>query len=122
MHYEEAEEQLAELDAVGQVIEQSKEHRTCVDGPFLRIAALGVDVHPGTVDNFDEDEQDYIPDFTNYTFTDLGTTEVVYSEGYSSLGAALHNYSRLINLEISIDDLDVEVVAEAPEWETEMVD
>lgn len=35
----------------------------------------------------------------------LGTKEVVYDEGYTSFGAAVHNYSRIENEQIVVNKL-----------------
>ena len=41
----------------------------------------------------------------------LGTKEVVYDEGYTSFGATVHNYSRMLaeNIELNVNELQFEL-------------
>lgn len=76
------------------LLEEDADHQIWLDGPFIRVPQLKIDVYTGQYLVFDEDEEDYMPDFSIYVFMKLGTKEVVYDEGNSNLGAALNNYSR----------------------------
>ena len=79
----------------GFLLEEDEDHQIWLDGPFIRVPALNIDIYPGQYLQYDEDEQEFMPDFSIYVFMKLGTKEVVYDEGYTSFGAAVHNYSRM---------------------------
>lgn len=66
---------------------------------------LNVDIYPGQYLVFDENEGAFMPDFLINVFMKLGTKEVVYDEGYTSFGAAVHNYSRIENEQIVVNKL-----------------
>lgn len=78
----------------GFLLEKDEDHQIWLDGPFIRVPALNIDIYPGQYLQYDEDEDEFMPDFSIYVFMKLGTKEVVYDEGYTSFGAAVHNYSR----------------------------
>lgn len=76
------------------LLEEDDDHQIWLDGPFIRIEALQVDIYPGQYLVFDEEEGEYMPDFSIYVFMKIGTKQVVYDEGYTSFGAAVHNFIR----------------------------
>lgn len=77
----------------GFMLEEDEDHQIWLDGPFFRVPALIIDIYPGQYLQYDEDEEEFMPDFLIYVFMKLGTKEGVYDEGYTSFGAAVHNYS-----------------------------
>lgn len=100
----------ADIFSGGIILEEDEEHQIILDGPYIRIAELGIDIYPGQYLNYDEEEDEYFPDFTIYVFMDEGSFDVVYDEGYTSLFAAVHNFTRRQNYENSINSLKCEVL------------
>ena len=97
----------------GFLLEEDEDHQIWLDGPFIRVPALNIDIYPGQYLQYDEDEQEFMPDFSIYVFMKLGTKEVVYDEGYTSFGAAVHNYSRrnIEHQELNVTTLQYELHA-----------
>lgn len=91
------------------LLEEDSDHQIWLDGAFIRIEQLEIDIYPGQYLVFDEEEQEYMPDFTIYVFMKRGTKEVVYDEGYTSFSAAVHNYSRMENEQIDVNKLVYEL-------------
>ena len=95
----------------GFLLEEDEDHQIWLDGPFIRVPALNIDIYPGQYLQYDEDEEDFFPDFSIYIFMKLGTKEVAYDEGYTSFSAAVHNYSRMSagNSDLNINELQFEL-------------
>lgn len=100
----------ADFYSGGIILEEDEDHQIILDGPFIRIAELGIDIYPGLYSNYDEEEKEYLPDFTIYLFMDEGSFDVVYDEGYTSLFAAVHNFMRRQGNENSVNLLKCEVL------------
>lgn len=92
--------------------EESDSHQIWLTNVFIRIPEIRVDIYEGEYCQYDEEESSYNADFTIYIFKELGTDAVVYSEGYSSLTAAVTNYCSQNNLKISIDSLKCNLISE----------
>lgn len=88
----------------GFLLEEDEEHQIWLDGPYIRVPVLDIDIYPGQYLQYDEEEQAYLSDFTIFVFMKLGTKEVLYDEGYTSLEAAIHNYRRINN---RLDDTEL---------------
>lgn len=86
-----------ELDDAS-LLERTSNYEIWLDGPFIRIKELNVDIYPGVYCQYDELEDAYVPDFTIHVFRKIGTKEIVYDEGYSNIYAAINNYAKLINI------------------------
>ena len=106
---DEAEEQLDELLPDNVLWEDYETHQIWLDGPCIRIPELNVDIYPGVYCQFDEEENEFVPDFSIYVFMELGTKEYVYDEGYTSLGAAIHNYANRIGVTCDVYSLECEL-------------
>ncbi|WP_341323469.1 hypothetical protein NSQ62_08320 [Solibacillus sp. FSL H8-0523] len=76
------------------LLEDELDHQIWLDGACIRIPELEIDIYSGAYYHFSEEEQEYNADFTIYVFMDLGTRDVIYDEGYTSLGAAVNNFLR----------------------------
>lgn len=76
------------------LLEEDETHQIWLDTTFIRVHELNIDIYFGQYLNYDEDEQDYYPDFSIYVFKELGSNTVLYDEGYSSFHADVHNFTR----------------------------
>ena len=93
------------------LLEATCHYEIWLDGPFIRIQELDVDIYPGVYCQYDETDDDFIPDFTIHIFKRLGTNEVVYDEGCSTLYCAINNYIQLCNKKIaSFEQLPCEII------------
>lgn len=103
-------EEFYELDVDDNfLLEETEDHQIWLDGPFIRILDLDVDVYMGQYLVHREDDI-YEADFEIYVFMKLGTREVVYDEGYSSLQSAIHNYCNLIGEKTDLEKMYLELV------------
>lgn len=64
-----------------------------VDGSFIYIKELGVNIHSALCCNYDEAEQEYVPDHSLYIFFDAIKNDLIYDEGVTCLEAAISNFS-----------------------------
>lgn len=88
------------------LLEEVKDHQVWLDGSFIRVTSLNIDIYPRKYLQYDKEE--YLTDFLIYLFIKLGTKEVVYDEDYTSFSAVLHNYNRMYQQyeKVYINELD----------------
>lgn len=90
--------------------EEPGSHQIITSDTFIRIPELNIDIYEGNYCQWNEKEAIYYADFTIYIFKEIGTNNVVYDEGYSSLISALTNYCSINNIEHSMDELDYQII------------
>lgn len=106
---EEAYDELEPED--GFLLEEDEDHQIWLDSSFIRVLELDIDIYPGQYLQYDESENDYYADFSIYVFMKMSTKDVVYDEGYTSFGAAVHNYSQMNDKynELNVNELKYEL-------------
>lgn len=92
------------------LLEETEDHQIWLDGPFIRVKEMNIDIYPGQYLQYDETEEDYLPDFAIYVFMEQNTRNVLYDEGYTSFEAAIYNYARIIGIEENINSLSFELL------------
>lgn len=85
---------------------QDEEHRELLEESYIRVPSLGVDIHVGIWESWNEDSEDFETDFDYYHFRDADTGENLYTEQGSGLITCIHNYTGLSWEEI--ENLDCE--------------
>ena len=84
-------------------------HQIWLDGPCIRIPELEIDIYSGVYCYYDEEENEYIGDFTIYVFMEMETMEYLYDEGYTSIEAAIHNYAHRNGITCDVYALKCEI-------------
>lgn len=88
------------------VFVQDEEHRELLEENFIRVPTLGLDIHVGIWESWDEDSEEFETDFDYYHFRSSDTGESLYTEQGSGLITCIHNYTGLSWEEI--EDMDCE--------------
>lgn len=81
---------------------QNEEHRELLEESYIHVLSLGVNIHVGIWESWNEDSED----FDYYHFRDADTGENLYTEQGSGLITCIHNYTGLSWEEI--ENLDCE--------------
>lgn len=77
------------------VLVQDNEHRELLEENYIFVPELGIDIHIGIWENWNEELQEFETDFDFYCFRDSVTKETIYTEQGSSLITCLHNCTQL---------------------------
>lgn len=78
------------------VLVQDDEHRELLEENYIFVPELGIDIHIGIWESWNEELQEFELDFYFYCFRDSVTKETIYTEQGSSLITCIHNYMRLM--------------------------
>lgn len=78
------------------VLVQDNEHRELLEENYIFIPELGIDIHIGIWESWNEEVQEFETDFDFYCFRDSVTKETIYTEQGSSLITCIHNFTGLI--------------------------
>ena len=77
------------------LLEQDEEHRELLEEKYLYIPSLGLDIHVGIWESWNEESERFEADFDYYHFRDSDTKGSIYTEQGSSLIICIHNYTGL---------------------------
>ena len=72
------------------------EHRELLEENYIFVPELGIDIHIGIWESWNEELQEFETDFDFYCFRDSVTKETIYTEQGSSLITCIHNYTGLL--------------------------
>lgn len=75
---------------------QDDEHRELLEENYIFVPELGIDIHIGIWENWNEEVQELETDFDFYCFRDSVTKKTIYTEQGSSLITCIHNYTGLM--------------------------
>ena len=78
------------------VLVQDDEHRELLEENYIFVPELGIDIHIGIWESWNEEVQEFKTDFNFYCFRDSVTKKIIYTEQGSSLLTCIHNYSGLM--------------------------
>ena len=78
------------------VLVQDDEHRELLEENYIFVPELGIDIHIGIWENWNEEVQELEADFVFYCFRDFVTKETIYTEQGSSLITCIHNFTGVI--------------------------
>ena len=78
------------------VLVQDDEHRELLEENYIFVPELGIDIHIGIWENWNEEVQELEADFVFYCFRDSVTKETIYTEQGSSLITCIHNFTGVI--------------------------
>lgn len=78
------------------VLVQDDEHRELLEENYIFVPELGIDIHIGIWESWNEELQEFEADFDLYCFRDSVTKETIYTEQGSSLITSIHNFTGLI--------------------------
>lgn len=87
--------ELEELVSGYFLLEQDEERRKLLEENYLYILFLGLDIHVGISESWNQDSESFEEDFDYYHFRHSDTKESIYSEQGSSLITCIHNYTGL---------------------------
>lgn len=87
--------ELEELVSGYFLLEQDEERRKLLEENYLYILFLGLDVHVGISESWNQDSESFEEDFDYYHFRHSDTKESIYTEQGSSLITCIHNYTGL---------------------------
>ena len=91
-------DELLELEELGSgyfLLEQDEERRKLLEENYLYILFLGLDIHVGISESWNQDSESFEEDFDYYHFRHSDTKESIYTEQGSSLITCIHNYTGL---------------------------
>lgn len=77
--------------------EEGEQYQILLEYAYLRVSDLNVDIYRGLYCRYSEESDGYDPDHSYYIFKALGTDEIVFSVGYTTIESALLNYSYEMN-------------------------
>lgn len=77
------------------LLEQDEERRKLLEENYLYILFLGLDIHVGISESWNQDSESFEEDFDYYHFRHSDTKESIYTEQGSSLITCIHNYTGL---------------------------
>lgn len=77
------------------LLEQDEEHQELLEENYVYIPSLGLDIHVGIWESWNEESEGFEADFDYYHFRDSDTKESIYTEQRSSLITCIHNYTGL---------------------------
>lgn len=75
------------------LLEQDEERRELLEENYLYIPSLGLDIHVGISESWNQDSERFEADFDYYHFRHSDTKESIYTEQGSSLITCIHNYT-----------------------------
>lgn len=87
--------ELEELVSGYFLLEQDEERRKLLEENYLYILFLGLDIHVGISESWNQDSESFEEDFDYYHFRHSDTKESIYTEQGSSLITCIHNYTGL---------------------------
>lgn len=87
--------ELEELVSGYFLLEQDEERRKLLEENYLYILFLGLDIHVGISESWNQDSESFEEDFDYYHFRHSDTKESIYTEQGSSLITYIHNYTGL---------------------------
>ena len=87
--------ELEELVSGYFLLEQDEERRKVLEENYLYILFLGLDIHVGISESWNQDSESFEEDFDYYHFRHSDTKESIYTEQGSSLITCIHNYTGL---------------------------
>ena len=87
--------ELEELVSGYFLLEQDEERRKLLEENYLYILFLGLDIHVGISESWNQDSESFEEDFDYYHFRHSDTKESIYTEQGSSLITCIHNYTVL---------------------------
>lgn len=100
------EEYLWDIDDRGnEILQEDKNIQILIENVFVRVPKLNIDVYGGLLCSWDEDSNEYFADSDLIIIKTLGTDDVIYDEGGSSLIVAVSNYCHWVDLETNIVEL-----------------
>ena len=108
-----AEEVLLEnIDEVDSTLleEEAESHQIWTNNAYIRIKEISVDIYEGDYCRYDEEDDNYMADFTIYIFKEMGTLPLFIVKDIVAYMAAVTNYCTQNDIEIKIDELKCEVV------------
>lgn len=85
---------------------RDEEHRELLEESYIHVPSLGVNIHVGIWESWNEDSEDFEADFDYYHFRDADTGENLYTEQGSGLITCIHNYTGLSWEEIEKQDCE----------------
>ena len=98
--------ELEELVSGYFLLEQDEERRKLLEENYLYILFLGLDIHVGISESWNQDSESFEEDFDYYHFRHSDTKESIYTEQGSSLITCIHNYTGLSWEEIENRDCE----------------
>lgn len=87
--------ELEELVSGYFLLEQDEERRKLLEENYLYILFLGLDIHVGISESWNQDSESFEEDFDYYHFRHSDTKESIYTEQGSLLITCIHNYTGL---------------------------
>lgn len=87
---------------------QDEERRELLEENYLYIPSLGLDIHVGISESWNEDSEGFEADFDYCHFRHSDTKESIYTEQGSSLITCIHNYTGRFWKEI--ENMDCEYI------------
>lgn len=87
--------ELEELVSGYFLLEQDEERRKLLEENYLYILFLGLDIHVGISESWNQDSESFEEDFDYYHFRHSDIKESIYTEQGSSLITCIHNYTGL---------------------------
>ena len=87
--------ELEELVSGYFLLEQDEERRKLLEENYLYILFLGLDIHVGISESWNQDSESFEEDFDYYHFRHSDTKESIYTEQGSSLITCIHNFTGL---------------------------
>lgn len=93
---------LIKLDVPDDAMEGKEDYQIVISGWWVQIPELGIQLYEGTYCNFDENEQEYMPDFSITVIKEEGEADWIYyeQEGFLiTLSNWLHGREEIERLE-----------------------
>ncbi|MFJ7981397.1 restriction endonuclease PLD domain-containing protein [Lysinibacillus xylanilyticus] len=93
-------------DRGAEVLQENENIQIIIETVFVRVPNLNIDVYGGLLCSWDENSNEYSADSDLIIIKTLGTDDVVYDEGGSSLIVAVSNYCHSVGSESQMNYLE----------------
>ena len=89
-----------------EILQENENMQILIERVFVRVPDLNIDVYGGLICSWDENSNEYLIDSDLIIIKTLGTDDIVYDEGGSSLIVAVSNYCYSVSRESNMNYLE----------------